>query len=190
MPASSLLRSPKLVAVGLALLVAVVPTACTSGDDDPSDALDLGADAVEAADLPPIELDDDVLDLSLETFDGATLRLADVAGPIVVNFWSSSCVPCVDEMPEFEAVHQELGGSVTFVGINTTDRPSDADEFAAATGVTYTLLRDPDGVAAEAFGLFALPATIVFDAEHRPVDLHTGQMTATDLRTAIQAATA
>ena len=126
----------------------------------------------------------------METFEGGTLRLADIYGPIVVNFWASSCVPCVDEMPEFEAVHRDLGDTVTFVGVNTADRPSDADEFAASTGVTYTLVRDPDGAAAQAFGLIALPTTIVFDEAHQPVTLHTGRLTEESLRSAIEEAMA
>ncbi len=184
-------RSPKLalaLALALALVLAVSSSACTASDDD--DALDLGGDPISADELPEPDIDPSVLDLPLETFDGQTLRMDDIEGPIVVNFWASYCAPCVDEMPEFEAVHQTLGTSVTFVGVNSADRVRDADEFAASTGVTYTLVRDPDGIIAAAFGVIALPVTVVFDSDHDPVDFHTGQMSSDDLTSLLAEVTA
>ena len=45
------------------------------------------------------------------TFDGEEVALASACGarPTVVNFFASTCVPCITEMPAFEEVHQELG---------------------------------------------------------------------------------
>ncbi len=173
-------RSSKLAAA-LMLTGALGATACTGSGADDRDRLDLGADPISADDLPEPDIDPSVLDLTLDTFDGGSIRLTDIDGPIVVNFWASFCAPCVDEMPEFEAVHQTLGDSVTFVGINTTDRVADADEFAGSTGVTYTLVRDPEGVVAAAFEVIALPVTVVFGADHEVVEFHTGQISAEDL---------
>ena len=45
------------------------------------------------------------------TFDGEEVPLSSVRGtPTVVNFFSSTCTPCITEMPAFEEVYQEVGG--------------------------------------------------------------------------------
>ena len=48
-------------------------------------------------------------------------RWPEPARPVVLNFWSSTCVPCLNEMPAIEQVHDELDGKVTVVGIDVTD---------------------------------------------------------------------
>src|SRR5579885_785309 len=58
----------------------------------------------------------------LTLVDGSSRSFADLRGtPVVVNFFSSTCVPCVAEMPALEAVNQSLGGAVHFVGIDPQD---------------------------------------------------------------------
>ena len=83
-------------------------------------------------------------DFRLLDLDGNPHRLSEISGPIVLNFWASWCEPCIEEMPEFELVSQELLGKVTFVGVNDGEDLATAREFAdEVTGVTYLVLLDP-----------------------------------------------
>ena len=45
-----------------------------------------------------------------------------------MNFFASTCTPCITEMPAFEEVYQELQGSgqVAFLGLAVADRTDDA----------------------------------------------------------------
>ena len=62
----------------------------------------------------------------------------------MLNFWASWCEPCIEEMPEFEIIHQELEGRVTFIGINDGEPLETARKFAdEVTGVSYLILIDP-----------------------------------------------
>ncbi len=106
--------------------------------------------------------------MSLTTFEGETTDLHRFVGtPLVVNFWASWCPPCAAEMPDFQTVSQQLGEQVQFVGINTSDDAGLADDLAERTGVTYDLLRDPDGHAFRAFGSLVCLAQLLLIARLR-----------------------
>ena len=62
-----------------------------------------------------------------------------------MNFFASTCTPCITEMPAFEEVHQELAGEpLAFLGLAVTDRADDALALVEQTGVTYPTAQDPD----------------------------------------------
>ncbi len=121
-----------------------------------------------------------------ETFAGDEASVADYAGtPMVVNFFASWCVPCVREMPDFEAVHQAVGDQVAFVGINMQDSVTRGEELVEDTGVTYDIGRDPDGSLLASFGGVAMPTTVLVDADGTIVRVLSGGTTAEELRDAI-----
>lgn len=124
---------------------------------------------------------------TFETFDGASSSLAAYRGrPLVVNFWASSCVPCLTEMPAFEEVHAEVGGDIAFLGLNVADSAERGRQMADRTGVTYDLARDPQGLVARELGSTTLPTTAIIDADGRVVDVHVGALDANELRAAIE----
>ena len=79
-------------------------------------------------------------------YDDTEVRLSEYQGsPLVVNFWATWCPPCVAEMPDFQAVADELAGRVAVVGVNAQDNHEQAQRFVAELGITYELVRDPRG---------------------------------------------
>jgi thiol-disulfide isomerase/thioredoxin len=127
---------------------------------------------------------DGFVDVRFATTDGADRSVADLLdeGPVVLNFWASWCAPCINEMPEFEEVHQELGDRVTFVGVNVNDRPEDADAMVERTGITYLVARDGDGSYAQSAGAVNLPTTIVIAPDGTIAETKLGAMTGDELR--------
>jgi cytochrome c biogenesis protein CcmG, thiol:disulfide interchange protein DsbE len=120
---------------------------------------------------------------TFDTFDGKTATFADFRGkPLVVNVWASSCAPCVKEMPSFEQVHRDLGDKVAIVGLNNQDRADKAQELATKTGVTYPLLRDPNGELFVDMQLAVMPTTLFVDTAGRVVYTRAGAMDATEIR--------
>jgi thiol-disulfide isomerase/thioredoxin len=152
----------------------LVAGACSGGDGDGDDEagsgqVQLAGDDVGSAVIPGLG--------DAEAVDLATLR----GTPVVVNFWASTCPPCVREMPALEAVHQAAGGDVAFVGVAVNDRVDAAVERAEATGVTYPLVADPRGELFAGAGGTLLPTTLVLDADGEVVRRLSGETTAAEL---------
>ena len=90
----------------------------------------------------------------------------------VVNFWFTTCNPCVGELAELDALNEELaekGGSLIGVNTFTLDGDeaaiSEAKDVLAKKGATYqNVYFDSDGEAGKfATSIFAYPTTYVVD---------------------------
>jgi thiol-disulfide isomerase/thioredoxin len=120
---------------------------------------------------------------SFVLFDGTPASFGDFEGPIVVNFWASWCPACVVELPDFQAVSEELGDSVTFIGMNVLpDDRAAAEALIEETGVEYQLAEDEGGALYAEFGGIAMPTTVFLDADGNVVDVHGGTLFEDDLR--------
>lgn len=134
---------------------------------------------LESADLTG----DPVPEASFVTLDGRTASFADYRGaPLVVNFLASWCVPCQDELPDFQRVHDEVGTRVTFLGLNPNDRVDDATAFVQRLGVTFDVGRDPNGELFEAFGVAGMPSTFFVSAEGEILGSAVGKLSDDALR--------
>jgi thiol-disulfide isomerase/thioredoxin len=110
---------------------------------------------------------------------GPTISSASLRGSsaVVLNFWGSWCPPCRAEMPALEAAHRELGGQVTFVGIDEQDTRPAALDFLRHVGVTYPSGFDGDGgVAEDTFHINGTPTTY-FLSRGKVLDFHPGGLT-------------
>ncbi len=102
--------------------------------------------------------------------------------PLVVNFFASWCAPCLAEMPDFEQVHDEVGARVAFVGLNLQDDDEAGRSVVERTGVTYEVGTDPDGTIFLSLDGIAMPTTAFINAAGVIVDVHSGAMSAGELR--------
>ena len=122
-------------------------------------------------------------EVAFTTFEDDTVTLASLQGrPVVVNFFASTCTPCIKEMPAFEEVFQELGDEVSFLGLAVQDRPDAAVALVERTGISYPTAQDPDGDVINALGGTILPTTVLLDAEGEIVTTHNGALEADELR--------
>ena len=90
----------------------------------------------------------------------------------VVNFWFTTCSPCVGELGELDALNKELadkGGALIGVNAFTLDGDetaiADAKDVLAKKGATYQNVYFDSSSAAGAFtsNIFAFPTTYVVD---------------------------
>ena len=85
--------------------------------------------------------------------------------PVVLNFFFSSCKPCIDEMPRFEAESKRRGDSVVFVGIDHFEARTDGRRIVRRTKVTYPVGWDETGIVAPTYGAIAFPTTVFIDRD-------------------------
>ena len=90
----------------------------------------------------------------------------------VVNFWFTTCKPCVGELGEFEALNKELaskGGAVVGVNSFTLDGDktaiAEAKDILSQKGITYKNIWFDSKSEAGKFtsGLYSFPTTYVVD---------------------------
>jgi cytochrome c biogenesis protein CcmG, thiol:disulfide interchange protein DsbE len=156
-------RLPPVVVVaviGVAALIALL--AYGLGSNEPDRGIEAALARGERVDAPELELE--------RLTGGGTGSLDDYRGRVVVlNVWASWCEPCRAESPLLQRWHERIarGGEGTVLGVDVLDVSSDARAFAREHGLTYPMLRDPDGESLEALGVVAYPETFVVDRRGR-----------------------
>jgi len=139
---------------GGALLIVAYASGVLGGEDSLAGAE--GSATTEAA----------IFDLPFATVDGGTGTLDDYQGqPLVVNFFASWCPPCRAELPDFEAVHQQLGDKVTFVGVNQDFTEDSWRGFVADSQISYDTVFQPQSEIWSEIGTQAMPTTVFISAD-------------------------
>ena len=142
------------------------PKAPGDGDSIPADSPTTPGDSGKTQKFPSFEGKD---------LNGNTVKSDDLFSKnavTVVNFWFTTCNPCVGELAELDALNKELaekGGAL--IGVNTFTLGGDeaaiseAKDVLAKKGVTYqNVYFDSDGEAGKfAANIFAYPTTYVVD---------------------------
>jgi cytochrome c biogenesis protein CcmG/thiol:disulfide interchange protein DsbE len=105
------------------------------------------------------------------TDHGKTITPTDFGGKLLVlNFWASWCVPCVQEIPSLEAFHEEFEKQgVVVVGISMDANPRLYQQFLEQYNVGFQTARDPSWDISASYGTFQIPETYIIDTRGRVV---------------------
>ena len=178
-----------LIVVGFAIALIVSVSGGSSTPSSDVSKLDPNAQ------LPP-ELADtnDVTGTRLPTisyveFDGSTKDLAPNDKPLLINVWSSTCVPCVTEMPALEKVWQANRSDIDVLGLDYLEPPELGQAMADRTGVTYPLGRDVKGSILRSLGGNGLPYTVLVASNGTILATHSGALTEVQLTALVKTAT-
>ncbi len=126
----------------------------------------------------------------LRDLDGQDVSLADFRGNVVLlNFWATWCEPCREETPALDAAYQRLrADGLVIVGVNllTSERSNqrgveDVRRFVEQYAVTYPIVLDEDGAAAQAYGVAPLPTSIFIDRDGKVRYIRIGPLGTTDV---------
>jgi cytochrome oxidase Cu insertion factor (SCO1/SenC/PrrC family)/thiol-disulfide isomerase/thioredoxin len=101
---------------------------------------------------------------SASGLSGGKVALADFAGgPVVLNFWASSCAPCRQEMPLI--AREAAAHHVKVLLVDERDSAAAARSFLAEIGVGGPVAADPDGAVGRLYGVSVLPVTVFIRAD-------------------------
>ena len=135
---------------------------------------------IPAGPLAKIQPGDQAPDVKMTTMEGATLSLSGLRGKFVfLDFWATWCGPCIQELPNVQALYKAVRDREDFVMISVS---ADDDRGALKKFLSkhhmpwHQVFGAENGVAeaSQAFGVNAIPSTFLIDK--------TGKVMNTDLR--------
>jgi peroxiredoxin len=92
-----------------------------------------------------------------------TVNLASLRGRVVVlNFWATWCVPCIEEVPSLEAMHHAMP-EVTVVAISADEDSGAYRQFLADNRIDFLTVRDSSSRVPKMYGTIKIPETYVID---------------------------
>lgn len=128
--------------------------------------LALMAMAVKQRMSPPLE-SGSAPTFELKTFQGQTIRLADLRGKAVaVNFWASWCQPCREEAPFLEAAWRKYKDrGFVLIGVDYVDTDSEARKYMKEFDLTYPNGPDVQTLISQAYHITGVPETYFITKE-------------------------
>lgn len=127
----------------------------------------------------------------LPTLDGNQVRSSELGGKVVVvNFWNSWCIPCLQEhraLVEFHGRHAD-DPSFVMIGVVRDDTEAAIRRYVEEEGVPYTVAFDPGGGAALDFGTRGQPETYAITPDGVIAASNLGPSSVSQLETMYRAA--
>lgn len=94
-----------------------------------------------------------------------TVSLHDYRGkPVVLNFWTSWCLPCIQEMPSLEQLQKRMGTRITILAVSWDESESNYHDFVRNNGIDFLTAWDPRKMTWDLYGATGQPETYIIDA--------------------------
>jgi thiol-disulfide isomerase/thioredoxin len=120
------------------------------------------------------------IDMPLKGLDGSMVNLQDFEGKwLVVNYWATWCGPCLEEMPELQAFHDDNADKTAMViGINSEYiAPEQLQEFLENYFITYPIFLSAPTQKSELGLIPGIPTTFLVTPAGKVVARQIGTIT-------------
>ncbi len=105
----------------------------------------------------------------LSYLDSTTADLQDFRGKVVLlNFWATWCLPCVQEMPDMEVLWQrykDAGLVVLGVSNDNARMRKRVATFIKRVDLSFPILLDPESTASDLYDISGIPVSYLIDRE-------------------------
>jgi len=129
-------------------------------------------------------------DITLTTLQGKELNIPNLrGGPVLVNFWATSCPGCLEEIPHLIELYKELAPrGFEVIGIAMAyDPPNRVIALSQAKQIPYPIALDIQGNAAKAFGNVSLtPSFFLLAPDGRVIHRQTGELELNKVRVLVK----
>ena len=99
-------------------------------------------------------------DFTLSALDSSEISLSEFRGKaVVVNFWTTWCPECSEEVGALQAIHEAYGDRVAVLGVNMREPPAVIQPFVNKHNVTYPVLLDRAEKVAKRYRVTGVPET-------------------------------
>lgn len=130
------------------------------------------------------------IDFSLPDTQGKVHTLSQYAGKwVVINYWATSCPPCIKEIPQLMTFHEKhKDHDAVVLGVDFEDIPlAWLKDFMDSMSMSYPVLQSNPSQRITPFGaVIALPTTFIVSPTGQLVAHQAGAITAADLEAFIK----
>ncbi len=125
-----------------------------------------------------------VPEVRFATLKGELISTADLRGKVtLINFWATSCAPCVKELPGIAAAWKKYNtqGFETIAVAMEYDPPNYVKSFTERNQLPFKVALDARGEIAKAFGAIngdvrVVPTSFVIDRQGRVIKSYLGEL--------------
>jgi len=115
-------------------------------------------------------------DFSLKSIDGKAYNLQSLHGKVVLlDFWATWCVPCRNDLPVLEKLHQEFKSKgLVLLGFDVGEPRDVVSKFLATAKLTYPIVLTAGTEVPASYSVSAYPTVVLIDQEGKIVLYHIG----------------
>jgi len=108
--------------------------------------------------------------------NGRGVDLAALRGQVVLlDFWASWCGPCKQSFPWMNAMHAKYAAQgLRVIAVNVDRKREDGERFLAQVPAQFTIAWDAAGTTPAAYGVKAMPSSVLIGADGRIALRHAG----------------
>jgi len=125
-------------------------------------------------------------DWNFKDKDGVPYTLSALRGKwVLVNFWAPWCPPCLEEMPDLDALqHQRKDLQVIGVAVMYNSRKAVTD-IVSKKSISYPIVFGNEDTAGDFGGLDGMPTSFLYSPDGQLVGHHQGILTKNEVEQAI-----
>ena len=127
-------------------------------------------------------------DFALSDLDGKKVSVSDYKGnPLIINFWATWCIPCIQEMPDLEKLYKERKkDGLELLMINAKESTEVVKKYIEEGGYSFRVLLDENGDVMRKYQVFGLPSTFFIDKKGVVQYYYMGQLRVGIIKTGLK----
>lgn len=95
---------------------------------------------------------------------------------IILNFWTTWCPACQQEMPELQQLQEEHGGEIAVIAVNIGQSATEVSDYIEEENFTFTVLLDKTQQVANQYLVRGVPTTFIINEDKVIEERHVGPM--------------